>query len=155
MDWLDLLSVQRTLKSILQHHSSKASILRHSAFFIIQLSHQYMTTGKTIALIRWTFICKAMSLLFNTLSRLVIAFLPRNKCFLISWRQSPSSVIFEPPKIKSLSVSIIFPSICHLFIYLPKNSSLHWIYMRWWWIFWHYLEIMNLCSTSHALFDIN
>ena len=93
MDWLDLLAVQGTLKSLLQHHSSKASVLQHSAFFIVQLSHQNMTTGKTIALTRWTFVAKVMSLLFNMLSRLVIAFLPRNKHLLISWLQSPSAVI--------------------------------------------------------------
>ena len=113
MDWLDLLAVQGTLKSLLQHHSSKASIFWHSAFFIVQLSHPYMTTGKTIALTRWTFVSKVMSLLFNMLSRLVIAFLPRSKCLLISWLQSPSAVILEPPKIKSLTVSIVSPSICH------------------------------------------
>ena len=99
MDWLDLLGVQGTLKSLLQHHSSKASILRHSAFFIFQLSHPYMTTGKTIALTRRTFVGKVMSLLFNMLSRLVITFLPRNKRLLISWLQSPSTVILEPSKI--------------------------------------------------------
>ena len=97
MDWLDLLAVQGTLKSLLQHHSSKASILRHSAFFTVQLSHPYMTTGKTIGLTRWTFVGKVMSLLFNMLSRLVIAFLPRSKCLLMSWLQSPSAVILEPP----------------------------------------------------------
>ena len=102
MDWLDLLSVQGTLKSLLQHHSSKASILRCSAYF--QLSHPYMTTGKTIALTRWTFVGKVMSLLFNMLSRLVITFLPRSKCLLISWLQSPSAVILEPKKIKSDTV---------------------------------------------------
>ena len=100
MDWLDLLAVQGTLKSLLQHHSSKASILRGSAFFIAQLSHPYMTTGKTIALTRQTFVDKIMSLLFNMLSRLVIAFLPRSKCLLISWLQSPSAVILEPPQNK-------------------------------------------------------
>ena len=113
MDWLNLLVVQGTLKSLLQHHSSKASILQHSAFFIVQLSHPYMTTGKTIALTRWTFVDKVMSLLFNMLSRLVIAFLPRRKCLLISWLQPPSAVILEPPKIKSLTISIVSPSICH------------------------------------------
>ena len=101
MDWLDLLAVQGTLKSLLQHHSSKASILRHSAFFIVQLSHLYVTTGKTIALTRQTFVDKVMSLLFNMLSRLVITFLLRSKCLLISWLQSPSAVILEPPKIVS------------------------------------------------------
>ena len=102
---MDLLAVQGTLKSLLQHHSSKASILQCSAFFIIQLSHPYMTTGKTIALNRWTFVGKLMSLLFNMLSRLVITFLPRSKHLLISWLQSPSAVTFEPPKIKSDTVS--------------------------------------------------
>ena len=110
MDCLDLLAVQGTLKSLLQHHSSKASILRCSAFFIIQLSHPYRTTGKTIALTRQTFASKVMSLLFNMLSRLVRAFLPKSKCRLISLPQSPSAVILEPRKIKSLTVS---PSICH------------------------------------------
>ena len=99
MDWLDLLAVQGTLQSLLQHHSSKASILRCSAFFTVQLSHPYMTTGKTIALTRWTFVGKVKSLLLNMLSRLVITFLPRSKCLLISWLQSPSAVILEPPKI--------------------------------------------------------
>ena len=112
MDWLDLLAVQRTLKSLLQHHSSKVSILEHSAFFRVQLSHLYMTTGKTIALTRWTFVDKVISLLFNILSRLVINFLPRNKHLLISWLQSPFAVILEPRKIKSATVSS-FP------IYLP------------------------------------
>ena len=98
MDWLDLLAVQETLKSLLQHHSSKASILLHSAFFIVQLSHPYMTTGKTIALTRRTFVDKVISLLFNMLSRLVITFLPRSKSLLISWVQSPSAVILEPQK---------------------------------------------------------
>ena len=110
---MDLLEVQGTLKSLLQHHSSKASILRCSAFFIIQLSHPYMTAGKTIALTRWTFVGKVMSLLFNMLSRLVIAFLPRSKHLLISWLQSPSAVILEPEKIKSATVSSGSPSICH------------------------------------------
>ena len=105
MDWLDLLAVQGTLKSLLQHHSSKASILLCSAFFIIQLSHPYMTTGKTIALTRRTFVGRVMSLLFNMLSRLVITFLPRSKCLLISWLQSPFAVILEPRKIKSATVS--------------------------------------------------
>ena len=98
MDWLDLLAVQGTLRSLLQHHSSKASIFRRSAFFTVQLSHPYMTTGKTIALTRWTFVCKVMSLLFNMLSRLVITFLPRSKHLLISWLQSPSAVIWSPKK---------------------------------------------------------
>ena len=110
MDWLDLLAVQGTLKSLLQHHSSKASILRHSAFFTVQLSYPYITTGKTIPLTRWIFVGKVMSLLFNMLSRLVITFLPRSKCLLISWLQSPSVVILEPPQ------NIV--SYC-LHIYLP------------------------------------
>ena len=101
MDWVDLLAVQGTLKSLLQHHSSKASMLQCSAFFIVQLSHPYMTTRKTIALTRWTFVDKVMSLLFNMLSRLVITFLPRSKRLLISWLQSPSAVILEPKKIVS------------------------------------------------------
>ena len=112
MDWLDLVAVQGTLKSLFQHHSLKASNLRCSAFLIVQLSHPYMTTGKIIALTRWIFVDKVMSLLFNMLSRLVISFLPRSKCLLISWLQSPSAVILEPPKI-----------VCHCFhcfsIYLP------------------------------------
>ena len=113
MDWLDLLAIQGTLKSLLQHHSSKASILSCSAFFIVQLSHPYMTTGKTIALTRLTFVGKVMSLLFNMLFRLVITFLPRSKRLLISWLQLPSTVILEPPKIKSLTVSTVSPSSFH------------------------------------------
>ena len=113
MDWLDLLAVQGTLKSLLQHHSSKASILQGSAFFTVRLSHPYMTTGKTIALTRWTFVGKVVSLLFNILSRLVITFLPRNKCLLISWLQSPSAVILEPPKNKVSHCFHCYP------IYLP------------------------------------
>ena len=113
MDWLDLLAVQGTLRSLLQHHSSKVSIFQRSAFFIVQLSHPYMTTGNTIALTRWTFVGKVMSLLFNMLFKLVIAFLPRSKCLLISWLLSPSAVILEPPQNK----------VCHGFhcfpIYLP------------------------------------
>ena len=113
IDWFDILAVQGSLKSLLQHHSSKASILRHSAFFIVQLSYLYMTTGKTIGLIRRSFVGKVMSLLFNKLSRLVIAFLPRGKNLLISWLQSPSEVILEPPKIKSATGSTVSPSISH------------------------------------------
>ena len=113
MDWLDLLVVQGTLKSLLQHHSSKASILRHSAFFTVQLSHLYMTTGKTIALTRWIFVGKVMSLLFNMLSRLVIAFLPRCNHLLISWQQSSFTVVLEPKKRKSVTASTFSPSICH------------------------------------------
>ena len=106
------LAVQETLKSLLQYHSSKALILQHSALFMVQLSHPYMTTGKTIALTMWTFVSKVMSLLFNMLSRLVIAFLPRSKHLLISWLQSPSAVVLEPKKRKSLTVSIVSSSIC-------------------------------------------
>ena len=113
MDWLDLLAVQGTLKSLLQHHSSKASILWRSAFFTIQLSHPYMTTGKTTALTRWILAGKVMSLLLNILSRLLITFLPRSKRLLISWLQSPSSVILEPREIKSDTVSTVSPSISH------------------------------------------
>ena len=113
MDWLDLLAVQETLKSLLQHHSSKASILQRSVLFIIQLSHPYMTTGKNIALTRQTFVHKVVSLIFNKLSRLVITFLPRSKCLLVSWLQSPSAVILEPKNIMSVTVSIVSPSICH------------------------------------------
>ena len=129
IDWFDLLTVQGTLKSLLQHHSSKASILRDSVFFMVRLPHPYMTTGKTIALTRWTFVCKVMSLLFNMVSRLVIAFLPRSKRLFISWLQSPSAVILEPNKIKFVTVSIVSPSICHevmgpdamIFVYLMLN----------------------------------
>ena len=117
MDWLDLLAVQGTLKSLLQHHSSKASILWHSAFFTVQLSHPYMTTGKTIALTRWTFVDKVMSLLLNMLSRLVITFFPRSKRLLISWLQSPSTVILEPRKIKVSHCFHCFP------IYFPWSDG--------------------------------
>ena len=117
IDRFDLLAVQGTLKSLLQHHSSKASILWHSAFFLVQISHSYMTTGKTIALTRWNFVSKVMSLLFNMLSRLIIAFLPRNKHLLISWLQSPYAVILEPQENK----------VCHCFhcfpIYLPRSDA--------------------------------
>ena len=113
VDWLDLLAVQGTLKNLLQYHCSKVSILQRSAFFTVQPSHPYMTTGKTIALTRRTFVGKVISLLFNMLSRLVITFLPRSKRLLISWLQSPSTVILEPPKIKSDTVSTVSPSICH------------------------------------------
>ena len=113
MDWLDLLAVQGALKNLFQHHSSKASILRRSAFFTVHLSHLYMTTGKTIAFTRRTFVGKVMSLLLNMLSRLVITFLPRSKHLLISWLQSPSAVILEPRKIKSDTVSTVYASISH------------------------------------------
>ena len=113
MDWLDVLVFQGTLKSLLQNHNSKTSILWCSAFFMVQLSYPYMTTGKTILLTRWTFVGKVMSLIFNMLSRLVIAFLPRSKRLLILWLQSPSAVILEPKKINSVTVSIVSPSTCH------------------------------------------
>ena len=113
IDWFDLLAVQGTIRNLLQHHSSKASALQHSAFFIVQLSHPYVTTGKTIALTRWTFVGKVMSLLFNMLSRLLITFLPRSKRLLISWLHSPSAMILEPRKIKSATVSTVSPSIYH------------------------------------------
>ena len=116
IDWLDLLTVQGTLKSF-QHHSSKESILQHSAFFIVQLSHSYMTTGKTIALTRWNFVGKVLSLIFNMLSKLVITSLPRSKCLLISWLQSPAAVITEPKKIKSCHCFHCFP------IYLPWSDG--------------------------------
>ena len=112
-DWFDLLEAQGTLKSLLQHHSLKALILRRSVFFMLQLSHPYVTTGKTTALTRWTFIGNVMALLFNELSRFVIAFLPRSEHHLISWLQSPSTVILEPKKIKSITVSTVSPSFCH------------------------------------------
>ena len=144
MDWLYLLAVQVTFKSLLQHHSSKASILWCSAFFIVQLSHPHMTTGKTIALTRWTFVGKVMSLLFNMLSRLVITFLPRSKCLLTSWLQSPSAVILEPIKIKSVTVSTVSPSIWHevvgldrhltcllrIFYHFPSFSTSHFCYLK-------------------------
>ena len=117
IDWFDLLAVQGTLKSLLQHRSSKASIFQRSAFYMIQLSHPYMTTGKTIPLNRPTFVGKIMSLLFNVLSRLVIAFLPRSKCLLISWLKSPSTVILEPKKIKPVTLSIFSPT------YLPRSDG--------------------------------
>ena len=126
MGCLDLLTVQRTLKSLFQHHSSKASILQHSAFFIVQLSHPYMTTGKIIALSRQTFVDKVMSLLFNMLSRLVIAFLPRSKHLLISWPQSPFAVILEPPQIKSDTVSLIKSNSATVWtIHSLPGSSVH------------------------------
>ena len=129
MDWLDLLAVQGTVKSLLQHHSSKASILRSSAFFLLQLSHPYITTGKTIALTRWTFFAKVISLLFNMLFRFVIAFIPRSKHLLISWLQSPSAMILEPKKTKSVTVSVISPSICHEVMGLDAMMLLFWIFL--------------------------
>ena len=128
MDWLDLLAVQGTLKSLLQHHSSKASILWCSAFFTVQLSHPYMTTGKTIVFTRLTFVGKVMSLLLNMLSRLVITFLPRSKHLLISWLQSPSAVILEPKKIKSVTVSTVSPSIYHEVMGLDAIILVFWMF---------------------------
>ena len=130
MDWLDLLAVQETLKSLLQHHISKASILLRSAFFIVQLSHPHMTTGKTIALTRRTFVGKVMSLLFNMLSRLAIAFLPRSKRLLISWLQLPCTGILEPPKIKSATVSTVSPSICHEVMGLDAMILVCWVWSQ-------------------------
>ena len=127
MDWLNLFAVQGTLKSLLQHHSSKASVLRPLAFFIVQLSYPYMITGKTIDLTRPTFVDKVMTLLFNMLSRLVITFLPRSKCLLISWLQSPSTVILEPPKTKSVTVSTVSPSICYEVMGLDTMISVFWM----------------------------
>ena len=127
MDWLDLLAVQGTLKSLLQHHSSEASILQCSAFFIVQLSHPYMSTGETIALTTRTFVGQVMSLLFNMLSRLVIAFLLRSKHLLILWLKSPASVILQPKKIKPLTISIVSPSICHEVIGLDAMILVFWM----------------------------
>ena len=127
IDWFDIFAVQRTLKSLLQHHSLKASILRHLTFFTVQLLHLYRTTGKIIALIIWTFVSKVMSLLFNTLSRFVIAFLPRSKGLLVSWLQPPSSVILESKKIKSLTVSIVSPSICYKVMVLEAMILVFWM----------------------------
>ena len=169
MNWLDLLAVQGTLKSLLQHHSVKASIPQHSAFFMVQLSHPYMTTGKTIALSRWTLLGKVMSLILNMLSRFFIAFLPRNNRVLISWLKSLSAVILEPEKIKSAIVSIASPSICHevmgpgakiflfwmlsfkpTFSFSSFTSSigflipLHLLPLRWWylhiWGYWYFYQ---------------
>ena len=127
MNWLDLLAVQGILKTLFQHHSSKASILWHSAFFIAQLSHPYMTTRKTIALTRWTFVGKVMSLLFNRLSRFVITFLPRSKCPLISWLQSPCAVILEPKKLTSATISTASPSTCHEVMGLDAMILIFWM----------------------------
>ena len=127
MDWLDLLAVQGTLKSLFQHYSSEASILQHSAFFIVQISHPYMTTGKTIALTRQTFVSKVMSVLFNMLSRLLITFLPRSKRLLISWLQSPSAVIIDPRKIKSAILSTVSPFICHEVMGLDAMILVFWM----------------------------
>ena len=141
IDWFELLAVQGTLKSLLQHHSSKASILWHSAFLMVQLSHPYMTTGTTIALTRWTFVSKVISLIFNMLSRLVIDFLPRSKCLLISWLQLPSEMILEPPKIKSVTVSIVSPTICHEVMGLDTLIFVFWI--------------LSFKSAFHSLFHLH
>jgi len=146
MDWLDLLAVQGTLKSLLQQHNSKASILQHSAFFIVQLSHPYMTTGKTVTLTGWNFDGKVMPLLFNMLSRLVIVFLPRSKHLLISWLQSPSIVILEPKNMKSLTVSIIPPSICHE-VMGPDVMIL----VFWCWVFSHLFHFPLSLSSRGSL----
>ena len=127
MDWLDLLAVQGALKSLLQHHNSKASILQHSGYFIVQFSHPYMTTGKIIALTIQTFVGKVISLLLNKLSRSVMAFLPRSKCLLISWLQSPFTVILEPKKIKSVTASTFLPSICHAVMGLHAMIFVFWM----------------------------
>ena len=127
IDWFDLLAVQGTLKSLLQHHSSKASILQHSVFFMVQLSHPHMTTGKITALTIWTFVGKVTSLLFNTPSRVVIAFLPRSEHLLISWLQSPSAMILEPKKIKSVTVSIVSSSLCHKVMGLNAMIFVFWM----------------------------
>ena len=145
MNWLDLLAGQWTLKSLLQHHSSKASILQHSAFFTAQLSHPHITIGKTIALTRWTFVGKVMSLLFNMPSRFVIAFLPRSKCLSISWLQSPSAGILEPKKIKS-----VFPLFSHLF------AMNWWDWMPWpsffeCWVFSQFFHSPHLLSSRGSL----
>jgi len=129
IDWLDLLAVQGTLKSLLQHHSSKTSFLCCSAFFMVQLSQPYVTTGKTTALTKRIFVGKVMSLLFNMLPKLVITFLPRNKRLLISWLQSPTAMILEPPKIKSLTVSIFSPSICHEVMRLDAMIFVFWMWV--------------------------
>ena len=143
MDWLDLLAVQGTLNSLLQHHSSTASILQWSAFFIFQLSHPYMTTGKNLPLTRWTFVGKVMSLLFNMLSRLVITFLPRNKLLLISWLQSPSAVILEPKKPKSVTVSTVFPYICHEVMGPDAMILIFWV--------WSFKPTSSLSSRSSLI----
>ena len=127
MDWLDLLAAQGTLKSLVQHYSSKASILQNPGFFIVQLSHPYMTTGKTIALNRWTFVVNIMSQLFNMLPRLIITFLSRSKYLLISWLHSPSAVILEPRKVKFLTVSIVSPSICYEVMGLDAMIFVFWV----------------------------
>ena len=152
MDWLDLLAVQGTLKSLLQHLSSKASILQCLAFLLVQLSHPYTTTGKTIALTRWIFISKAISLLFNMLSRLVIAFLPGNKHLLISWLQSPFAVILEPPKIKSLTVSIASLSIRHeMPLFLCFYSYCFWMPLCLLISYWIILSLSHIHHHSSCL----
>ena len=144
---LDLLAVQGTLKSLLQHHSSKASILHYSAFFIVQLWHPYMTTGKTIALNRQNFVDKLMSLLFNMLSRLVITVLPRSMHLLISWMQLLSAVILEPRKIKSATVSIVFPSICHKMLGPDAMILVFTSHSQWEFAVWHREHNSVLCGN--------
>ena len=151
MDWLDLLAVQGTLKSLLQHRSSKASIVWPSAFYIVQLSHPYMTTGKTIALSRWTFVGKGMSLLFNVLSRFVIAFLPRSKHLLISWLQSPSAVILEPRKIKSLTVFIVSPSIFPHWLFPHEVMGPDDMILVFWMLFLANFFILLFCFLQETL----
>ena len=153
IDWFDLLAAQGILKSLLQHHSAKASILWHSALFTVQLSHPYVTTGKNIALTKWTFVGKVMSLLFNMLSRFVIAFPVRSKCLLISWLQSPSAVIWEPKKINPLTVSIVYPSIWMKWWDCMRWSSVfeHWIFSQ---LFHSALSPSSRGSLiSHILFE--
>ena len=144
MDWLNLLAVQGILKSLLQHHSSKASILRYSAFFIVQLSHPYVTPGKTIALTRWTLVGKVMSLLFNILSRLVRAFLPRRQRLLILWLQLPSAVILEPQKIKFVTVSMVFPYICHEVMRLDAMILVFWMLSFFFFYFFYLFFFLNV-----------
>ena len=151
MDRLALLAVQGTLKSLLQHHSSKASILQCSAFFIVKLSHPYITTGKTIALTRRTFVDKVMSLLFNMWCKFVIAFLSRSKCLLISCLQSLSAVILEPTKIKSVTVSIVFPSICHEVMGLDANEEE--VFLELSCFFYDPVDVGNLLSGSSAFLN--
>ena len=156
MNWLDLLTVQGTLKSLLQHHSSKASILWHSAFFTVQLLHPYTTTGKTTALTRQTFVGKVMSLLFNMLSRLVIAFLPRSKRLLISWLRSPSAVILEPPQIKSLTVSIVSPSISREVMGLDAVILVFWMFQFYFNFFlFYFMNVSVLSQLFHSALSLS
>ena len=153
MDWMDLLAVQGTLKSLLQHHSSKVSVLQHSAFFMVQLSHPYKTTGKIITLTIWTFVGKVMSLHFNMLSRLVIAFLPRSKCLLISWLQWPSAVILEPPKNKVSHCFHCLPNICHELMGTDVMILAFWMLRCF--LFLIYLQLKDNCFTEFCCFLSN